>query len=455
MKRLLLSSALLFGVATSAMAQRDYQLYEFPTAISEDFPTMGVLRRVSTNGQYAVGCDDALGFGHAFLWKRTEPDKLTILQGVSPEDGGDRISLCDVSNDGTMVGSFEDTEKGLIPHPGYKTLTGEWVALPVPEKYSEKSAKSDDYGQEARAITADGRYIAGNVEVVTGYKETIFGTSEVTLSGVVLWEKDGDGYVMKDFYEKAGAKGASYLYQDGEMKQVADTVNYKSFFIYDISDDGSLIVGLNVSDCGGFNPAFFKDGKLMQIFNCDSEVYEDRNFNGGICSSVDANNNIYGYFMLNDAETMKYFVYTAEGKLEYLDALYVCADKDGNKFGMYEHGLYSAQDCCADGSVVVGGTVVNQGFGSANGPGVLVDKNAVDGISRTNLDADNVSVDYRPGGQLFVNGEYLRASVYNAAGALVDEGQQGESFNLAGMPNGTYIVKVVSDHGCKSFKVLR
>ena len=93
------------------------------------------------------------------------------------------------------------------------------------------------------------------------------------------------------------------------------------------------------------------------------------------------------------------------------------------------------------------------GFGVANCPAVLVKKVST-GIGRAERIAQAVNVNYG-GGVLVVTGEYDRAELYNAAGTLVAGGGQGKAFSLAGQPAGTYIVKVTTADGVKSFKFAR
>ena len=66
-----------------------------------------------------------------------------------------------------------------------------------------------------------------------------------------------------------------------------------------------------------------------------------------------------------------------------------------------------------------------------------------------------MSVSFAGGNTLFVNGEYDKATIYNAAGAVVAEGRQGKAFNMAGKAAGTYIVKVDTANGMKTFKVAK
>lgn len=461
MNKALLVSAFLLCSASVELCAQNYVYHEFADQKWTDDTGFenspyGVFNKVSANGKYAVGYDDVVETNVSFLWRSEAPTKIEYVN-TTPN----RISLCDVSNDGVMVGSFENRaadkmDKKVVAYPGYKTLDGEWKQLPVPDNYSEKMALGQAYMEEARAITPDGQFVAGNIHLITGYNEQM-GLEKSSLLPC-LWKKSADGYELAAAYENLGDAGKSMIYSDGELKTVAGEVNIAPFLVWDISNDGSIIVGTNTSGVGGQNPAFIKDGKLIQLFDCGEEDEtgedEDVNFNGGTCNSIDSNNNIYGYFVLADGESTKYFIYTADGKLEYQDRLTMCATKDGTKFPNSYNGLPYLLDCSEDGSVLVGGGTIDIGFGIANTPAVLI-SSTLTAIDRVNEIRSNVSIDYRNSGSLFVNGEYQEATVYNAAGARIAVGKQGKSFNLSNSPSGTYIVKVTTANGVKSFKVAK
>ena len=111
-------------------------------------------------------------------------------------------------------------------------------------------------------------------------------------------------------------------------------------------------------------------------------------------------------------------------------------------------------DCSDDGKVVVGGTMESAMGGAVNGPGVTYDDDVVSGVDRVEAIRDNVGISYH-GGLLVVTGEYDRADVYNAQGALVATGGQGKAFSMEGNPAGAYIVKVTTADGVKSYKFAR
>lgn len=157
MNKLLLTcacaTALAFYAPQTVNAQ-DYLEQDF-----KDFPIVdpeygdeqnaaGCFQHVSSNGKYAVGYDDAqirFNLGGAFLWQLSDPTELTPLGTTC-----NRISACDVSNDGIIVGSFEqreDEEKATVAYPGWRTITGDWQQLPVPAGYSLTQAKTEDFSQ--------------------------------------------------------------------------------------------------------------------------------------------------------------------------------------------------------------------------------------------------------------------------------------------------------------------
>ena len=117
MNKLLLTCACATALALSApqtVSAQDYIEQDF-----KDFPIIdpdfgeatnaaGCFQHVSSNGKYAVGYDDSqiiFQLGGAYLWQLTDPTELTPLGTTC-----NRISACDVSNDGIIVGSFEQRE---------------------------------------------------------------------------------------------------------------------------------------------------------------------------------------------------------------------------------------------------------------------------------------------------------------------------------------------------------
>lgn len=458
MKKHLMIAVVMLSMCTAMKGQT---LYDFSTFIfydtvdSMDVTPLGVFYNVSPNGKYAVGCDNAqMNCKESYLWQSDEPEELQILN-IAPT----RISTIDVSDNGTIVGSFEDRGDSLdnkaVAYPAYKTLDGDWVTLPVPDNYSEYQAKYNSFAEEARAITPDDKYIAGHVHLIMGYNSTF--DYDIVYPTPLLWEKTDTGYVLKATYTALGDSGKSYLLVDGEPVLQEGEVYYKSFFVYDISRDGSMICGVNTAASGGQNPAIIKDGVLIQLFDCGEygvTDYDYLNFNGGVCNSIDANGNVYGYYVDYDA-SVKYFVYTNEGELVYYDYWYVCGDEYGNKMPQAIGDISYVQDCSDDGTVIVGGGGTETATGAAVNYPMLYTDFDISGISRIESIKNNVDISYTRGGTLYVNGEYNSVEVFNSSGMAVASGKQGKAFGTAALPTGTYIVKVNTDNGVKTYKIVR
>lgn len=455
MKKSLLLVALFAAIAAGMRAQTDLTVHSFADAtwaddeFGETYTAVGNFFHVSSNGQFAVGYDDQeIGStqGGAFVWRHEYPDSLEFIN-----TSANRISACDVTDDGVIVGSFEErdpsTMEATVCYPGWKTPDGEWTALPVPEEYSTGQAKTYDFMSEARAVTPDGNYIAGYIPLVVGYNSK-WGW-DIVYTTPIRWKKNGDTYEIAQTYTKLGEAGESYLYNDGELAVCDDDMNYKIFIVWDISDDGQTIAGVNTAENGGQNPAIIRDGKLIQLYDCNTE----KTFNGGVCTSIDANGNVYGYFQGDDL-AYKYFVYNTEGKLVFFDSLVTCATEDGTTIGQSQFGVSYILDCSHDGKVVVGAGIGSLGFGSYTYPVLASDdsKTAIRGAEATN---GSLSIDCRGGDMLYINGIYSHATIYNAAGGRVMTGGQGKAFSLKDLPRGTYIVKVEAPQGGKTFKVAK
>ena len=430
------------SLSCGASAQEEATLYNFNDAVfiieGYETPVCGVFNHVSNNGKYAVGADDQISMT-SYYWSADAPDVINMAW--DPSRG--YSTLNDVTNDGVMAGSVDSLLTGetyVRQWPATFTLDGGWKLLPVPENYS--SDQSNEFNSMrtincVRAVSSDGKYMAGQVYVSTGEIDEDFGIEKVKLLPVV-WENN-------------------------EIKKVYDDLGINTFYVYGISEDGNTVVGVNTAENGGQNPAYIKDGKLYNVFSCDDP--ETNTFNGGILCSIDAEGNMYGYF-LDGNDTYKYFSVKADGSIVYFDQLVTCAG-GGYKFGPYvaydengeaqavpAGGMYSLLDCSTDGKVLAGGETINIGFGVVICPAMIVSKGAT-GISKPEAIKSDVSIDYRKGGTLYVNGEYNSAEIYGVGGNLVMKGGQGEAFNLSSLPSGTYVVKVSYNGGSKTFKVLR
>ena len=457
-KSLLIAAMLGLALTTRAQAVYDFQDYVFYAPIYEENATpIGVFYHVSPNGQYAVGCDDqTMNCMESYLWQRDNPDSLTIINATA-----NRISTIDVSDNGTIVGSYEDRGDDLdtktVTYPAVRSSDGTWTTLPVPDDYSEYQAKyTSSFAEEARAITPDDKYIAGNVHLIVGYNSTW--NLDIVYRTPIVWELTDTGYVIRDVYSDLGDAGRSYLYKDGELVLQKDSVNYTTFQVYDISRDGSMICGMNTAGSGGQNPSIIKNDTLIQLFDCGTygiTDYDSLNFNGGICNSIDANDNVYGYYVDFDS-SIKYFVYTNENKIVYYDNWYICGAADGTLIRQSNDTIAYVEDCSDDGTIVAGGGVTTLSYGASVNYPVVIDYAAVPtGIERIEAIKNNVTITYNRGAMLYINGEYDKAEIFSASGAKVAQGKQGKAFNMSGMPSDTYIIKVETENGDRTFKIVK
>lgn len=469
MKKTLLAMAAFICAAAMPTQAQNYTYHSFNDATYDDgegndATPLGYFHHVSANGKYATGFDYDMGTYAAYLWTADDPEGLSYIN----TDYGMAYGCYDVTNDGVVFGSLPlINEDGDIENlvPGYRTTDGTWHQLPIPASYANGS--DNEYASNANCVTPDGKFVAGTLVMGMGrYHYSSFYKTWLELTGYapVLWKQnaDGTGYELDTCYTDLGKQAYRFNEETGAFDAEADSVNYKTFQVWDISNDGSIIVGMNEAGTGGFNPAFIRDGKLYQLFNCGEEYVKESdydewaktaNLNGGVITSVDANNNLYGYYVTSE-NTNKYFTFTNEDKLVYLQSLVVAATKDGTQITSSYNGLSYCLDCSEDGATVVGGTIAAVGDAQTNAPALLYDAAAA-GIGRATAANEPVSIDCRAGGALFINGLYNHAAIYNAEGKLVAEGVQGRSFNLTDKAAGVYVVKVNTANGTKTFKLAR
>ena len=457
-KNLLTMAVALCAAFTPAAAQDDYGIFDYSDQMwvaedGESYFLNGPFIKVSSNGRYAVGYDFQNYSGCAFFFDAQDNEELYLMT-----DASNRIYLNDVSNNGLMVGGFEkreDPDTKSLMKPGYRTLTEDWKALPLPENYSTYYNTDDPYALAAAvAVTPDGEYIAGQICLTRGFKNTFLGILESSVTAPCVWKKSGEEYVIDKVYDDVYKNSMVFDETTGTWKEVADSVAFQYFVVYDITADGKTVVGMNTAGSGGQNPAFIRDGKLWQLFNCGELEDEEKNFNGGIVKCVDTQGNMYGYYQLADG-SVKYFKYSTDDKLVYIDILPAAVTDDGTVVGNSGSGVQTVLDASADGSVLAGGSMHVTDAGVYYTPCLAMKTGGSTGISLSERVDSSVKVDYRKGGYLFVNGEYSSAYIYDAAGKQVAQGGQGKSFNLAGMPSGVYVVKVDTAHGTQSFKVAR
>lgn len=447
-----LFSLLMAAWATAGLAQ-SFTTYDFQSDVfriadeegDESWSSLfGYFNHVSANGKYAVGTDEVL-MKRAFLWCADDPEHIQMFGDYTSE-----VALYDVTNDGTLIGGIRNSEG--VMYPAYKPQGGNWQMLTRGMERLSYDMAIDDYVNMAlRAATPDGKYMAGSFYIETG-------------------EYSSTGWPV------------SYLvpavWKEGKLEKIYDDLGIREFMVWDISDDGSIICGGNTAGIGGHNPAFIRDGKLYELFQCGDERTEDTpddvygNTEGGICNSIDNEGNIYGYYTEPYDEysfVNNYFVVPAGCDYAvFLDPeygndnfpedywtmqWYVCGG-NGRHYTCDDSQLYSLLDCSDDGKVFVGGGIYNLGFGITNDPQLTVYDEPLAptpmGIRSVGdaLQAQGVSFS---GHSIIVKGVYREAVVYDAQGALIARAGQGQPIHVDA--SGVYLVRVTYADGMHTYRV--
>ena len=460
MRKLYAVLTALAAFAFNANAQDNLTVHEFQDTqfyidlgggIKENYNIAGVFNHVSSNGKYAVGCDDqglTTDYGCAFLWRKDAPDQLESLSTKTL-----RVSALDVSNDGIVVGSYEVESEGAC-YPAWRHVDKEeWFTLPVPENYSEYQAKEGLFADEARAITPDGKYIGGNIQCTVGTFEFQGTTFDRTIGIPIVWKQNDNGeYVIDSYNTELGKAGNHRLMESGKFVAPDKDVSASYFFGRCITPDGKTYAGLNISGCGGFNPAFVRDGILYQIYDCGEEDDDVKNFNGGCIYNSDAKGNLYGYFQLANGD-LTYFMVSPNDRLSILTEETLCADAAGNRYPISYKTMYPMWDCDDEGKVFVGAGTAIAGDTPYNYP-MCASEDVTDGIGTAQNPNMGVSLDF-DGNKAIVRGAYLAVSLYDASGKYLKSVGQRQAIDFSAMPAGTYILRVATAAGVKTFKVAK
>ena len=160
---------------------------------------------------------------------------------------------------------------------------------------------------------------------------------------------------------------------------------------------------------------------------------------------------MYGYYV-DAAGIVNPFIFTNDDKLVYVDEIFTCG---GGGKQIAQTDLYPAMCCSNDGKVIAGGGLTGDGSGVTWNYPVIKYESDVNAVKNIENIRNHVSIRYAGGNLVYINGEYTSAKVYAANGALVATVAQGTPANLAGKAAGTYIVKVETAKGEKTFKVVK
>lgn len=444
-----------FCLGFSTVSAQDAKLY-FYDEMQDDYMLCGYLNKVSSNGEYAVGYDNIIS-EVTYMWRKST-GKLEILNDASEH----AEAIYDVSNDGTVVGTFFKEDKVLTVTmrdgtertingayvPGYKK-DGVLTELPVPEQtylcYTDKL----DYAPSAVAISDDGKVVGGYVQY-----------------------NDGKCYPV--------------VWKDGKMTEFSSLeLESQGFVVQDVSNDGNLIVGFAESEWGDRLPAVVENGTLKKLYDVTATPSEREFFAEGMCWRIDAHNNVVGY--LQDVDGVMYgFIYNAESGMKYITEVGQVASASLNSnlvFGATAGGGYgtatvitggktvdlkeylniesdktlgTVMDVSADGKVIVGAGLWASDYGLFNVPFVIEVPEGITAGIGSNATAEKVNARVDSYGTLFVTGVYDDVEVYGVSGSrMLKSSAQGGIFDMSSFAPGVYVVKVASGNNISTFKVMK
>lgn len=110
-------------------------------------------------------------------------------------------------------------------------------------------------------------------------------------------------------------------------------------------------------------------------------------------------------------------------------------------------------DCDDEGKVFVGAGTAIAGDTPYNYP-MCASEDVTDGIGTAQNPDMVVSLDF-DGNKASVRGAYLAVSLYDASGKYLKSVGQRQTIDLSAMPAGTYILRVATAAGVKTFKVAK
>lgn len=289
MKRIL-PLALLGLLAASNAAAQEATYYNFQDLkvldLDGDYSAVwGSVTSVSRNGRYAVGSDWNLTY-HSWVWT-SAPDSEERGTYISTGENPATNLVLGISDEGTAVGSFYDETKFKVV-PGYRTIDGEWKALPQPA-YAQTANQSWMKGQyndaglpyipTAYFISSDGKHIGGWTYAAGGSDDDRPGF-DAKLHGFFWHKNDAGVYELEDF-------------ADMDLSQTQ-----QGFRPYAMNNEGTIMAGLvQREDNGLFEPAAIIDGQLCVIIEATAGDFSEAAEKGtdeGSCFAV-SGRNIYGY----------------------------------------------------------------------------------------------------------------------------------------------------------------
>ncbi len=371
---------------------------------------IGILR-VSDNGEYAVGYDGENLYG-AYYWQRATGELTFAGEYAGTKYDGDPAILNDVANNGMMVGAHRTTitktdgTSITIWVPAYRFIDSEeWHYLPLPDEAVLSYPYDMEYNSFAYRVSPDAKVICGEMYVA----DPVLGKNRFE---PMLWILDDEQNVVstQTFY------GLEYGNQGVE--------------IYDMSDDGSVIVGMVTSNRGDFMPMFIQDGVLNTLdgptltWVADDNRWEHLDANGdeideefweGVATYIDNSGNIYYYNLDGDCNYTYYTFNVTTGERKEYDQFVTCGSY-GVVVGMGQvvespkdfdlAGIYTVLSMSDDATVFAGAGMAYTSWGDGyNYPAIVVlDESALDdGITTPDITPDAQHLMFNLAGQRIIH----------------------------------------------------
>lgn len=424
---------------------------------------------VSLNGRFAVGSGSELT-EFAFIWDR-ETGEFTQITGSL----GDAAEVYGVSNDGTVVGCFADSNNGEVSEGGIAyTIPGFWKDGQWTPLETELANEVGDMNGEARTISADGR-------IITGY---IRGTYTMHYNDPITGNPNAETQVI--MFRPA-------VWIDGKL-QAWENLPYaellgQGMWLQAASEDGNILAGVYEHPSGSRSPSVWTNGSIHHIYGEQDKSDEDRYFFEGNVGSVSPNGKyVAGYWLPRDISSCTSFVYDTENHTtENIDGMGIATivTDNGNVYGMttYMGASYiRTADFCglltdlldsisysqvpedipqtilgvSEDEKVLGGwyNLEDPDFGYIMMPSILeiCDPNDVDGIASASHESPAISISY---GHILppMGTEYTE--ILTAGGQLMHKSHDASAFDLSALPQGVYVVRCKTAQGWTSLKIAR
>lgn len=460
-KTLLSAGALLLlSATTSPLAAQEAQgkvVTVYTMEGDEELSSMFVnasVNGVSNNGEYAVGNGVDLSM-NAFIWSRST-GKFSVITGSMD----DFATVYDVSDDGTVVGTFYYDNNGEITESSKAYIVpgiwkdGKWTPLEL-----EMPIARGDANGEARWISADGHIVTGYIRARYYISNSDGSQREVTKLRPAVWI---DGQLQRWAGELP----------DGKLTA-------QGMFAYTASDDGKVIGGIYEHYSGSRAPSVWVDGELHRIYgekDIDPNV-DDYFFEGRVSCVSPSGKYACGYWSVSggyDPTDLVGFVYNVETgeseeiegipnvsyvldngtafgcDLEYADAYIRTADYKGT-LAQYLTELSGTaapellptviESASEDASVIGGWYMVVSDFGGIMAPSIVTVSDVSDGIHS----ATDGTFALRISDGVCQAPAAARLMAYDTAGRLVRQ-TEGTTLSLAGL-KGQVVVKAVLTNG--------